>query len=511
MALKIGYSSRVQSTPTTPQENSNNAPGITRVLSGLGTSAAGFAGNVAQLPQDVLSYVGNAINEKFGGGDQNAPKLPWQKPGSYAETHKETKGQENPFTINELRNRVAEETGYSRKSLEPQGHLEKAGNFVAGEAVPFYLSGGFKGYQQAINAGKTLLGLHAGSKVGKEGSKALGFGEVGQTVGSLVGGLAGSVFAHNIGNPRLSKQLFNKDKQERVKLAKESHNILEKEIANLEKERTTNYALAKKEGKLIRELAPEVEDALKAVESEIQLGVLPDESKKILTMLEQLNDHISNGTLNLDTATTFKKNLNAAIYDRNLPTTVKKYYGDINRGLNKFIANIGEKHPQHGNPFRVAEEQTKKLAELKKIYESSDVENLVKDISKEKYTDFLDRVFEEQGVAVEDALSNTKLTLSDAALSGISYAVGGPLVGKSVTAGKALYKLGKAGANEIKSVKRILEHNPKLGKELTTALNAAVKRDYPMFAYAMTNFDKEISSKMPNKEKTKQAGLKIGY
>lgn len=369
-----------------PQKNNkfkyeppSQASATTRVGSGMATSAAGFAGNIAQFPQDIFSELGDYVSQKFAPNESKTGKrFPWSDKETTVGEHNE-----NPFTTNQLRNRLSQETGLSRQSLEPKGKLEKVGNFLAGEIVPFALGGGFKNIPSAINAGKSLVGFHAGSYVGAKGGKKIA-GRPGEIIGGLAGGAAGAAGAHYI-KPKwllnqeaiaaknayetykktrldeiqrdITEQIIN-IKKERDAAITAARNAKNAEIAALEHKGTVNNARAQEHlsegGKLLEEsriestglsgTAQKIEQLSNQIVEDIQLGVAPADQSAIINTLTQLESSIADGSMTIADAQKFYQNLGKQTHkgmNADITSTKSIYNKKIQGILSDFIVEHG--------------------------------------------------------------------------------------------------------------------------------------------------------------------------
>lgn len=481
MALKLGYGGKLTSISNTQQSsNSNELPSAARIPIGLATSALGTPSSILQ----GLASIPNYAARKLAHGAQSLG-IPAQEPEPI----------QIPLTASHQRDLLSRASGYERGSFEPQGLTEQAGNFVAGETIPFLASGGLSA---PLRTAGTIAGAHLGSSLGQTAAEQGGLGEEGQFVASLLGGVGGGLTAGKIGKNRPSRELFQKDKAMRVKKYEDT-------VENLDKSRTANYAKAEKAAKNVREDASDIQDLVRDIEQKTLHGVDSADKVKIREKLNDLDTLTHDGKLSLEAAINFKKNVNSAIYDRNINDTLKKYYGDINRGVNQFIKRVGEIHPEHGKAFQLAEQQTAELGALRR----QDIDAL----KNEKYKDFVHRIFNEEEGAIIQAVKDTgpSLSLSDYTLGAIGTAsswLGGLKTGGLVTAGLG----GIRGiSNELRTVRKILKSNPALQKEFKQATQAALKKDYPVFISRIQKFDQDLNAKIEEQSPKIQGKLKLGY
>lgn len=486
MAIKLGYGSK-PSGFNNPLKLKPSFNAIERVPVGLGTSVVGGAlGPITSTINQSRQFPSHEeYVEAFGHDPLTEPeRYPGQR-----EYYKESLAK--PPTVPDLTAQGLRE-GYSKlrgkesQSAEPQNILESGANYLGEQAAPLAVSVLLG--NPLLQSVTKLAGARAGGAALRTGAALAGGGETAQNIADFAGNILGDFSVGRLGKPLPSRELFNREKVLRTNKIKE-----------LEKSRSKNYAQAEKVGKNIRENAPEVFETIKEVEQGSLYGVDAAERTKILDKLNQLESQLHDGKLSLNVAKQFKKNINSAIYDRNLTPTLQKYYGDINRGLNKFIARVGELHPEHGRAFAEAERQTVQLSQLK----SPEVET---------YKEFVNRIHHGEQKVVTDAINETKPNVSDWTMSAIASGLG--FLGGGYKAGAAagaLYKVGRSAGREFNLVRKILKQNPTLMKELKDAVVAAAKKDYPLFVSRIGNFDQDLTRKIENNSSMQKSELKLGY
>lgn len=142
----------------------------------------------------------------------------------------------------------------------------------------------------------------------------------------------------------------------------------ENKIKELEATRHPEYAQAKIAAEGIKEQAQNLKDLVRDIHKRTEHGLESADRSRINGMASQIDQltNIKKGGLDLAKAKEVKENLNAYLYDRNVPSPVKKYYREMRDGLNEWISSIGEKYPEHAQPFTAAEQKTREFKLLQK-------------------------------------------------------------------------------------------------------------------------------------------------
>lgn len=290
--------------------------------------------------------------------------------------------------------------------------------FIAENAIPFALSGGFQGAIPALKAGAGLAGTHIGSRTAQQGAKLAGAGELGQTFAALGGGLAGGVAA-NMAVNRPSKALaqgvkeqniaeFEQGKAQRLaevaekfepqikqktaeinqlkknytqELAQKKElrnkNIeglarqqtsRQKKIEALEQKRAPLYEEAHGIAPHISEPFPELGATLKNLKNDL-LGIPKAERRPYMDILKQAAKAMKGGELTLADAVQLKQNINARLAHKSAFTNentaaINRHIKKFNTQLNDFIKQAGENNPEHGRPFSQAEQASIEKAKL---------------------------------------------------------------------------------------------------------------------------------------------------
>jgi hypothetical protein len=277
----------------------------------------------------------------------------------------------------------------------------------------------------------------------------------------------------------------------------------EDQIGSLEKSRTAKYAAAENAAKGIKADATKLKAELEKLQKNTESGIETAERTRIQSMIGQIDDLISNKQLSLDKAKNAKANLNATTWDRNLPSTLKNTNKKLVHSLNEFIAETGEKYPEHGIPFREAELETGQLKQLKaeqkefqkdyatakqsieKKYskEESDVRNLTYD----QYTKTQKQNWKE--ALGEFAASETKgIWWQGPAIAVMTKVFGWPAAALS----KLGFVVGKEAYNAGKSIYRIMKTHPEIAAEAKTAAANIAKRDFMAFTANIHRIHDEV-------------------
>jgi hypothetical protein len=406
------------------------------------------------------------------------------------------------------------------ESFGPSKNItESALRFGLTEAPFIAASGGFSSLPSFGKAAAGSLGMLAGSQAGHAIGEQIG-GEKGGIVGGLAGGLGGSFLTHGILN-RPSKA-YNKFKQAELEGTKIDYEGLGAEhkarlqnavqvrnkgieqlaqdkllrdakIKDLAESRTPLYNQATKAMADIKEPAVKFNNLIEDIGENVRRGVEKSDRLRVYDMLNEVESHIEGGQLSLKDAVQMQKNLNTKLAKAKafgaeaLPNVVESKYKQVVKGLNDFIEEVGNKHPEFGKPWTEAEAKTREYKTLlKENKEFNKQQNLdlrelksdFKETSKNLDTGFKDSLKQEKLVkAIEFAGEGVK----NWGLGFLGAAINKGLGGNTLTSGLAGLgiKLGQEFVRETKLMNAIMKEHPALYKEYVSALKHYMKTEAP--------------------------------
>jgi len=283
------------------QTNENETPSWVRRTAGPITAALGFPGNVVQGAQNVFSGAAELVNKHYPDEPMTGKRLPWDK----REVQPKREMTENPFTTNELRNKVSEKTGYERESLQPKGFGEEVIDLTAGNLPLAFMTGGLS----AATVGRDLLG-----SAGQLTARKAGLGTPGEIGGAIIGA--------NL--PELAKWGGTKILNAFGKSASKQkpQNVLS-HVKDVTRENFNNSteALKGKSGP-----AAELVDSFEKYYDDISVGFENAENKQALKDFSHAMNQISEGKLDINKAKLLKQSFSNEAYNKNHSSGIREKY-----------------------------------------------------------------------------------------------------------------------------------------------------------------------------------------
>jgi hypothetical protein len=345
------------------------------------------------------------------------------------------------------------------------------------------------GLSSASAFGKSVLsslGRLGGSEVGRIAGgrlgQVLGDREIGEAVGGIAGGAAGSLGTHALLNRPskvlpskileaeksafeaeksanlaektkeyhraarevpIEKRKFETAKNNKIKTVSKEITGYENKIKELEKSRKPLYDKATKlEGKSLGS-ANKLIDTANKISKDIKIGVAPEDRIAIGEHIKSLKKIIKKGELSLSDAKRLKINLNDQKYNYQKSPGFKHYTGELVEGLKEFISENGT--PEHNAQWKKAEAAHIEFNNLKKEKSNfvKEKHQEIRDIKQEKLSPerehFLKIDAQNAKKQLEEVRKGTyeKLLKSNNAQDKILKAIEGSNKGKSFDYGKA--------------------------------------------------------------------------
>lgn len=433
---------------------------------------------------------------------------------------------------------------------EPKTIGESIFRYAVPEAALIGTTGGFSSLPAFLRSAAGSLGALGGSELATKGVETFGRKLPEETKERLMfgaalgGGIAGSALTHasinrlsKIAPEKIAKKEINQLKKAKDNLLTERNKQLLKledeirqrqtKIEELEKARHPEYEAAEKIAKQIKaERAPEIENLIEDIERKSGLGIEKAERQRIYDMSNQVLNLIKEGKASLSDAKILKQNINASIYDKNLPPVVKKYYTEMRDAVNEYIDRIGEKFPEHGELFKKAEQKTAEYKKLKEgTQEFKEKQKLEKQRINEEYKQNLQNLNDQYKTAKEQeklvkTIEKISGKVSNWGTAGLISGIAHLIKGDPIFSGLALAsgRLAKGLYNEIRFATKIMKDHPELISEYKSLIKGGIKKDLPKLINKLNKIgenikilsDKENKEvKLSNKGKIISGGLKF--
>lgn len=351
----------------------------------------------------------------------------------------------------------------------------------------------------------TGAGMYAGSAVGQNVGQALGKqvgeeelgGALGSLAGGSLGGAAGRV-AQNLPSrviPAKVKQKIESQRSQGLQNLQEETQARNTRMQELEQTRAQEYGQAEQAGKnVFVEGAPQLKQALQKIGRQLDAGIERSDLKRIGDISGQIERFANQKRININDAVTLKQNLNTALYDRNLPPTVRKAYTEYRNALSDFINQSGQKEPAFGKPFSSAEAKTIELKNLQKTRPAFEkAQKIAARVIEQEYKQALKKpaIIEFIDTHAPESVKNIIPFLFKAGV-GVTANLLGYSTGKTLAAG-GLYGL----VNEYNTLKNAYKNHPDIFADYSNLLQAAVQKDIPR----LTSVAAQIENKLQKTEK----------
>lgn len=358
-------------------------------------------------------------------------------------------------------------------------------------------SGGLSSVGRAAGTLATGAGMYAGSALGQNVGQALGKQvgepELGAALGSLAGGAGGALASRAVQNlpsrvipPKLKQKIENQRTQGLQALEQQSQ-ARQTRMQELEQTRGAEYAQAEQAGKnVFVEGAPQLKQALQKIGKQLDAGIERADLKRIGDISGQVERFANQKRININDAVALKQNLNTALYDRNLPPTVRKAYTEYRNALSDFISESGQKNPEFGRPFSSAEAKTIELKNLQKTRPA--FEKAQKIAARTIEQAYKNTLKDPETVKILDA--NLTSTVKDK----IPYlfATGAKLTGSSYPIAAGIGAVAGFANRELSILRTAYKNHPDIFADYAQLLEAAARRDLPR----LTNVAAQIESKL---------------
>lgn len=359
-----------------------------------------------------------------------------------------------------------------------------SGGLSAGNRIGTLLTGA------GMYAG-SALGQNVGQAIGKQvGEPELG-GALGSLAGGAVGGVAGRV-AQNLPSrvipPKVKQKIETQRSQGLQRLQEESQSRSTR-MQELEQTRGAEYAQAEQAGKnVFVQGAPQLKQALQKIGRQLDAGIERSDLKRIGDISGQIERFANQKRININDAVTLKQNLNTALYDRNLPPTVRKAYTEYRNALSDFISQSGQKEPAFGKPFSSAEAKTIELKNLQKTRPA--FEKAQKIAARTIEQAYKDTLKDPETVKILDA------NLSNTVKDKIPYlfAAGAKFAGASYPLAAGIGAAAGIAQRELSILRTAYKNHPDIFADYAQLLEAAARRDMPR----LTSVAAQIETKLAN-------------
>ena len=236
------------------------------------------------------------------------------------------------------------------------------------------------------------LGSEAGGAIGKE----LGDEEVGRALGGLGGGFAGSMGTQvGVKKLRPSKalpEIFTRDKAQRINSTADEMRNFDDKIKTLKQQQHESYKQAQETIPHSQQAdASGLYDKLEGISNTIGSGLTQTEKLSVMERVNSIAGDIKNKKLSIGQAKEARKNINEAIYTRNVPSGVKNKLKEVTGALDEFIETFGPEHYEH---FKRGETSTIEMKQMQKQRNEfmQQKKTQIRDINKESLNDITDPI-----------------------------------------------------------------------------------------------------------------------
>ena len=366
------------------------------------------------------------------------------------------------------------------------------------------------------------LGSEAGGAIGKE----LGDEEVGRALGGLGGGFAGSMGTQvGVKKLRPSKalpEIFTRDKAQRINSTADEMRNFDDKIKTLKQQQHESYKQAQETIPHSQQAdASGLYDKLEGISNTIGSGLTQTEKLSVMERVNSIAGDIKNKKLSIGQAKEARKNINEAIYTRNVPSGVKNKLKEVTGALDEFIETFGPEHYEH---FKRGETSTIEMKQMQKqrnefmqqkktqirdinkesLNDITDpIRSSIKDENKSLYNDIVKSPVKQKEVAsnIEKALGFAKNKLGGAATGIILGALGldKRLAALASGAGMALQSL----YSEVSLARNVAKKYPQLFKEYAPQLIQAAQQGVAQTANVITTLGAKVQEAI-DKESTSE-------
>jgi len=334
-------------------------------------------------------------------------------------------------------------------------------------ALPALLTGGLKSVPAAAESLLSALGVYGGSQLGENIAQgAFPENKLAQAAGSIAGGFGGGLTSRFI--PGTGKSIMP------------SRSLApEKVLAQAKPEQSGLYNAAEKLSEGVAAKPNKLLGAIDDIKKRFGYGMAEKDVKDISKLVEDIEARTQSGvnspagTLSLEEAKAFRREINHRFKDINSPT-MKHDMGLINNELKNFILKEGS--PEHNELWLKGEKLTQNIGDLQtKLKKAATAPEWI------KYAKGIGKY------GITPTISGLSHFL------GFSPTLAGGITGLSLTAGKIF--------NEVRYLREISKKFPTSYNKYLDTIYHAIKSDSPKVLLRLNDIADEMNKKMPFEEK----------